>query len=211
MDISGGTPGIPITTTSSPSSLSNPPPSSDINCPQNNTSGFLALTFTTQGDFFPFEITHVGFDSVIHWEAVPGGFTPPGGTQCQAPLGSTCVNSSQTVRQITGVFNDLGTGSMNAPGAGDQIVVNNIAAWSVQSKGDLAYTSPTMVWTQQVTDPDFSGIAIAGFDELVSGSFTTCQGSHAPGKPCEANNVPLASYTSGDSQRNGLFSTLGGD
>ncbi len=206
MDISGGSPGTPITATSSPSSLSNPPPSAQIDCPNNNTSGFLTLTFTTQGDFFPFDITHVGFDSIIAWEAIPGG-----SAQCSAPQGSTCVNSSQTVKQVTGVFNDLGAGSISAPGAGDQIVVNNMAAWSVQSKGDLKYTSPTMVWTQQVTDPDFSGVAIAGFDELVSGSFLYCQGSHAPGGPCEASNVPLASYTTGDSQRNGTFSVLGGD
>ena len=210
-DLSGGAPGTPITATSTPSNLKNPPADSQIDCPNNNTSGFLTATFTAQGDFFPFDITHVGFDSIIAWEAIPGQTYSPSQTFCSAPIGWTCVNSSQTIKQITGVFNDLGTGSITAPGAGDQIVVNNMAAWSVQSKGDLKYTSPTMVWTQQVTDPDFSGVAIAGFDERVSGSFVYCQGAHAPGGPCEANNVPLVSYTTGDSQRNGAFSSLGGD
>jgi hypothetical protein len=122
------------------------------------------------------------------------------------------VNSSQTVKQVTGVFSDLGTGTFSAPGAGDQVVVNNVAAWSVQSKGDLKFTSPTITWTQQVIDPDFSGVALSGFNELTSGSFTYCQGPHAaPGDSCFNYNVPLSSYTSGDSQRNGALQTLGGD
>ena len=201
-----------ITASSSPNSFSNPPPNSEITCPADDTAGYLHNNFVTQGDFFPFQLIHVGFDSIISFEAVPGGTTSPKTlVPCTAPAGWTCVNSSQTVKQVTGVFNDLGTGSFSAPGAGDQVVVNNVAAWSVQSKGDLKFTSPTIAWTQQVTDPDFSGVALEGFDELTSGSFTYCQGSHAPGGPCEANNVPEVSYTSGDSQRNGTFSTLGGD
>ncbi len=201
-----------LTATSSPNNFSNPPPDAQITCPANDTSGYMHNNFVTQGDFFPFQVTHVGFDSVIDFEAVPGGTTSPHSLiACTAAPGWTCVNSSQTMKQVTGVFNDLGTGSINAPGAGDQIVVNSIAAWSVQSKGDLKFTPPTIAWTQQVTDPDFSGFATEGFDELTSGSFTYCQGSHASGGPCEANNVPQVSYTSGDSQRNGTFSTLGGN
>lgn len=203
---------IEITASSTPSSFSNPPPSAQIDCPANNTAGYLYNNFTTRGDFFPFQLIHVGFDSIISFEAVPGGTTSPKTLiPCTAPAGWTCINSSQTVEQVTGVFNDLGTGSMSAPGAGDQVVVNNVAAWSVQAKGDLKFTSPTIAWTQQITDPDFSGVAQEGFDELTSGSFTYCQGSHAPGGPCEASNVPTTSYTSGASQRNGIFSTLGGD
>lgn len=201
-----------ITDSSIPNNFKNPPPESQITCNANDTAGYLHNNFVTQGDFFPFQLIHVGFDSVISFEAVPGGkISPRTLVACTAPAGWTCVNSSQTVKQVTGVFNDLGTGSFEAPGAGDQIVVNNVAAWSVQSKGDLKFTSPTIAWTQQITDPDFSGVALQGFDELTSGSFTYCQGSHASGGPCETSNVPQVSYTSGDSQRNGTFSTLGGD
>ncbi|MCG3117258.1 MAG: hypothetical protein LLH30_16440 [Candidatus Manganitrophus sp. SA1] len=208
----GPNPDVEITESSSPSSFSNPPPFGQVDCPANDTAGYLHNNFVTQGDFFPFQLIHVGFDSIISFEAVPGGTTSPKTlVPCTAPAGWTCVNSSQTVEQVTGVFNDLGTGSFSAPGAGDQVVVNNVAAWSVQAKGDLKFTSPTIAWTQQITDPDFSGVALEGFDELTSGSFTYCQGSHAPGGPCEASNVPETSYTSGESQRNGTFSTLGGD
>lgn len=210
-------PPFSTTSPSSPYTLTNPPPNAGITCSANDTAGYLRHTFTTQGDFFPFQINHVGFDSVINYEAAPGQTaSPKTGVLCTAPIGSTCVNSSQTVKQVTGVFGDLGTGTFSSPGAGDQLVINNIAAWSVQGNGDLKFTSPTIAWTQQVVDPDFSGVAIQGFNELVSGSFTYCQGPHVLSAgittaPCQNNDVPVASYTTGNSQFNGAFSTLGGD
>lgn len=174
--------------------LLNPP--GPVTCADGDTTGLFSNHFKTGGDFFPSLINHVGFDSIILFEH--GGCKVNNPTNCTTHT----ITASQTMKQITGVFGTLGTGTKDFPGAGDQVVQNDVLKWTTTNKGDAQFTSPQISWVQQVIDPDFSGVAVEGFSEKISGSFAGgyCQGPHTAGGPCANFNVPTPSYATGFNQ-----------
>lgn len=115
-------------------------------------------SFPTEGDFCALGGTdclsagsqltdpHMGYlaDNVFHWApcgSVTGG--PP------APPG--CTTSSQKERQVVNYISG-GSGTLDAPGHGDQLM-HITSAWQTNNSSPTGFDAPKVDWTQYVYSP----------------------------------------------------------